>query len=340
VSDAATDPLAEWDFELPPDLVARRPLAERDASRLLVVGETLEDRTLRELPALLQAGDLLVLNDVRVRHARLPARRATGGKVEILVLRADADHAEVMLRPARKLRPGELLEVGPGRAVVEALLGEGRARLRFDPSLALVEAAVGQVPLPPYLGREAEPEDAERYQTVYARAGPLAAAAAPTAGLHFSVALLAAIAARGVRTATLALEVGLGTFRPLTPEVLARGRLHAERFVVPESTWAAVEDTRLRGGRVVAVGTTAVRTLESATGPGPGETDCFLRPGWRPRRVDALFTNFHLPRSSLLMLVAAFGGTERVREAYAHAVARRYRFFSYGDACFFPRPLA
>ncbi len=332
------DPLAAWDFELPPERIARHPLAERDASRLLVVGESLADAQVRDLPALLHPGDLLVVNDVRVRRARLAARRESGGAVEVLVLRADGDEGEVLLRPARKIREGEILVAGPGRVEVIARLDEGRARVRFSPSLDAIEASVGSVPLPPYLDRAEELADRERYQTVYARESALAAAAAPTAGLHLTPALLARLDARGVERVAVTLEVGLGTFRPLTAEMLARGRLHPERYLVPGHTWAAVERAGGEGRRVVAVGTTTVRVLESASGPGPGETDIFLQPGWQPRRVGALLSNFHLPRSSLLMLVAAFAGRERVLAAYAHAVREGYRFFSYGDACFFPAP--
>lgn len=333
---AADDPLAPWDFSLPDHQIARTPPAERDGGRLLVVGDTLADRRILDLPEQLREGDLLVVNDVHVRRARLRARRESGGAVEVLVLRADGDEAEALVRPARKLRAAERLPAGSGEVEVVAHLGEGRARVRFRPSLAAIEAEVGELPLPPYLGRPAGEDDERRYQTVYAAPGALRAAAAPTAGLHLSDRVLAALHARGVRRAHVTLEVGLGTFRPLTAEMLASGRLHPERYVVPDATWAALHHTRAAGGRIVAVGTTVVRTLESATGPGPGETDILLREGWRPRWTDALLTNFHLPRSSLLMLVGAFAGRERVLAAYAHAVAAGYRFFSYGDACFFP----
>lgn len=310
-----------------------------------MVGERLEDRQVRELPGLFRPGDLLVLNDVRVRKARLRATRQSGGAVEVLVLRdgdatAEGVLGEALVRPARKLRVGETLRCGSGHIEVLALLTEGLAQLRFSPSLATLEADVGEMPLPPYLDRPATADDERRYQTVYARPGPLQAAAAPTAGLHLSERLIAELSAMGVQRAQVTLEVGLGTFRPLTAATLASGKLHRERYVVPEAAWSAVESARRDGRRVVAVGTTVVRTLESATGPGPGETDILLVPGWRPQRVDALLTNFHLPRSSLLMLVGAFAGQERVLAAYRHAVQRGYRFFSYGDACFFPAPEA
>jgi len=332
----ADDPLAPWDYALPERLIAATPPQERDGGRLLVVGDRLADRAVVDLPHLLDSGDLLVVNDVRVRRARLRASRASGGAVEVLVLRADGDAGEALLRPARKLRVGERLRAGTGEIEVVEHRGEGRAWVRFAPSLAAIEASAGELPLPPYLGRPAGDDDDRRYQTVYARAGALQASAAPTAGLHLSESVLAAVRGRGVGVAKVTLEVGLGTFRPLTAEMLASGRLHPERYEVPAATWAALHSTRAAGGRIVAVGTTVVRTLESATGPGPGETDILLREGWQPRWVDALWTNFHLPRSSLLMLVGGFAGRERVLAAYAHAIERGYRFFSYGDACFFP----
>ncbi|GDX82068.1 S-adenosylmethionine:tRNA ribosyltransferase-isomerase [Deltaproteobacteria bacterium] len=335
---AGEDVLATWDYPLPNHLIARTPPTERDGGRLLVVDRTLADRTVADLPSLLQPDDLLVLNDVRVRRARLRAERATGGAVEVLVLRADGDVGEALLRPARKLREGEVLRAGSGQITVIERLDEGRARVAFSPSLRSIEAEVGEMPLPPYLNRAATSADDARYQTVFHRPGTLEAAAAPTAGLHLSSRLLAEIEARGVDRAHVTLEVGLGTFRPLTPEQLASGQLHPERYDVPEATWSALELAQRQGRRVVAVGTTVVRTLESATGPGPGETRILLQEGWRPRRVGALFTNFHLPRSSLLLLVAGFAGRERTLAAYRHAVAGEYRFFSYGDACFFPAP--
>ncbi len=333
------DPLACWDYPLPPELIAQSPPAARDGGRLLVVDDALHDREVRDLPSLLRKDDLLVVNDVTVRRARLACRRQSGGAVEVLVLRATGGEGEGLLRPARKLREGERLTAGPGEVEVLEHLGEGRARLRFHPNLATLEAAVGAMPLPPYITRPAGRDDEQRYQTVFAHEGALRAAAAPTAGLHFSSELLARVAAAGVERVAVSLEVGLGTFRPLTAEQMERGELHPERFEVPEASWAAIERARREERRVVAVGTTAVRVLESATGPGAGETRIFLREGWVPRRVGALLTNFHLPRSSLLLLVAAFAGRDRVFAAYAHAVAQRYRFFSYGDACFFPAPL-
>lgn len=329
-ADAFAAALAPFDFELPDSAIARHPPTERDAARLLRVGPPLDDLGVRDLPGLLGAGDLLVLNDVRVHRARLRAQRESGGAVEVLLVGG----GEALVRPARRLREGERLRCGPGSVTLEIRVGDGRWRVRCEPDVDTLAAAAGEVPLPPYLGRAPTAEDVHRYQTVYAREGR--AAAAPTAGLHFTPALLDAIRARGVTVATVTLEVGLGTFRPLTPEQVSHGVLHEERFHVPDATWEALHAAR----RVVAVGTTVVRVLESAVGPGAGATDLFIREGFPFRRVGALLTNFHLPRSSLLMLVCSFGGCARVMDAYRHAVANGYRFYSYGDAMFVEKPSA
>jgi S-adenosylmethionine:tRNA ribosyltransferase-isomerase len=325
-ADAALDrALAPYDFQLPDDAIARHPPAERDGGRLLVVGPPHDDRRVVDLAELLQPGDLLVVNDVFVHHARLRARRDSGGNVEVLL----AGGGEALVRPARRLREGEVLACGPGHVRLDARLGDGRWRVTCLPDMDTLTRAAGEIPLPPYFERAPTAEDEERYQTVFAkRAGDLRGAAAPTAGLHLSPRVLAALDARGVRRATVTLEVGLGTFRPLGIEQIEAGALHEERYVVPEETWEAVRTAK----RVVAVGTTVARTLESARGPGPGSTRLFIRDAYRFRRVNLLFTNFHLPRSSLLMLVCAFGGRERVLDAYGHAVRGGYRFYSYGDA--------
>ncbi len=289
------------------------------------MGPPLADRHVLDLPTLLEPGDLLVVNDVFVHHARLRAKRASGGNVEVLL----AGNGEALVRPARRLREGERLPCGPGEIVLDERLGDGRWRVTCVPDVDTLTRAAGELPLPPYLGRAPTAADEERYQTVFARKeGDLRGAAAPTAGLHLSPRVLAALDARGVRRASVTLEVGLGTFRPLGVEQIRAGALHTERFVVPEETWAALGAAR----RVVAVGTTVARALESAEGPGPQATRLFIREGYRFRRVNRLFTNFHLPSSSLLMLVCAFGGRDRVLAAYAHAVREGYRFFSYGDA--------
>jgi S-adenosylmethionine:tRNA ribosyltransferase-isomerase len=272
----------------------------------------------------------VVVNDARVHPARLRTWRDTGGAVEVLLVGG----GEALVRPSRRLREGERLVCGPGHVRLGASLGGGRWKVVCEPDVDTLTASAGEIPLPPYLGRAPTAEDAERYQTVYARAtGDLRAAAAPTAGLHLTPRLLAALDARGVERVSVTLEVGLGTFRPLTEEQLAAGALHTERYHVPEATWAALAGAR----RVVAVGTTVARVLESATGPGAGSTELFIREGFAFRRVDALLTNFHLPRSSLLMLVCAFGGRDRVMTAYRHAVTEGYRFYSYGDAMFLTR---
>lgn len=338
--------LRPYHYELPDALIARHPPIERDGGRLLHLGSHgLEDRWVRDLPALLEPGDLVVVNDTRVLSARVSARRQSGGRVEVLLLGGDGDVVEAMVRPGRRLHEGEVLSIdgSPDLSVIlEERRTDGTWRVRPMPDPATVMTRVGVVPLPPYLRREAEPEDAVRYQTVFA--GPLGAVAAPTAGLHLTADLLAAFQRRRVQVARLTLHVGAGTFRNLRPEDLDAGRLHREVLHVPEATAAAIEAARGRGGRVVAVGTTATRALESRAlpgrrvKPGRGHTDLFLRPGAHFGVVDALLTNLHLPGSSLLMLVCAFGGQDRVLSAYQHAVAQRYRFFSYGDAMLLTAP--
>lgn len=339
----AQDPrLLAYDYDLPDELIARHPPDERDGGRLMdLSGPGLVHRAVRDLPALLGAGDLLVVNDTRVLSARLRARRRSGAAIEALLL-SDDDLGPALVRPARRLRVGEELDVinASGQIVGQLRwmgMGEdGTSTVACAPSAAALMAAAGEVPLPPYLGRPAEEADAVRYQTVYA--GPAGAVAAPTAGLHLTPALLAALAGRGVGLARLTLHVGAGTFRNLRPQDLDTGLLHEERFHISAECAAQLAEVRARGGRVVAVGTTSARALESAAEPdgavraGPGVTRIFIRPGYRFRAVDLLLTNLHLPQSSLLMMVSAFAGTERVRAAYAEAVASRYRFFSYGDA--------
>ena len=334
---------ADFNFELPPELIAQQPLPERTASRLLELGPDggLVDRHFADLPGLLRAGDLLVVNDSRVLPARLHGAKASGGRVEMLLERVlSPDEALVQLRSSHAPKPGAVLSFdGEVEATVLRRQDEFFV-LRFArPVVELLDQA-GHVPLPPYIRRTDESADRERYQTVYAR--ERGSVAAPTAGLHFDAALLASLSAQGVAFGRLTLHVGAGTFAPLRPHHLKTGRLHAERLAVSAELCAAVADCRARGGRVVAVGTTAVRGLETAAASGvlrpfDGETSLFIRPGYRFQVVDALVTNFHLPESSLLMLVAAFGGMERLMAAYREAVARRYRFFSYGDAMFLCR---
>lgn len=337
--------LSDFDFALPPELIAQQPAAERSASRLLDGrSETPVDRVFRELPALLAPGDLLVFNDTRVIKARLFGRKASGGAVEALVERMLPDH-EVLahLRASKTPKPGGTIRFAEAfDAEVLGRDGPGGAlfRLRFPAEpLALLEA-YGHVPLPPYITHADTADDERRYQTVFAaRPG---AVAAPTAALHFDAALLDALAARGIGRTNVTLHVGAGTFQPVRSENLAEHRMHSEWFEVGAATVAAIEAARAAGGRIVAVGTTTLRALESAAldgrlEAGSRETDIFITPGFRFRVVDRLVTNFHLPRSTLLMLVSAFAGHARIRTLYAHAIAQRYRFFSYGDAMLLDR---
>jgi S-adenosylmethionine:tRNA ribosyltransferase-isomerase len=335
-----------FDYPLPDDRIAQTPLAERDASRLLHLppGDApVEDRAFRDLPALLRRGDLLVLNATRVRAARLRTRTEYGGAVEVLVLRNLGNRRYACLvRPGRRLNQGRTLDLGDGlRATVEGEApGHPGARIvRFDCSSSDVDAAIerlGTVPLPPYIRTALD--DAGRYQTVFAGGRP-ESAAAPTAGLHFTPRVLAEIRARGVETATVRLEVGLATFAPIRSETVDDHEMHEERYTLPAETADAVARTRDRGGRVIAAGTTAVRTLETRADPqqpglvtaGSGSTTLFLRPGVPLRVVDGLLTNFHAPRSSLLVLLAAFVGMNRWRVAYDHALRHGYRFLSFGD---------
>jgi S-adenosylmethionine:tRNA ribosyltransferase-isomerase len=335
------DPLDDWDYELPPDRIARHPAPERAGSRLMrlpLAGGEPEDHVFSALPTLLREGDLLVANDTKVMPARLRAKRRSGGAVEVFLLEPGPGPVKALLRPARRLKEGEVLELaGGGEVIVHGPVGDGIFRVELDRDPVAVMLAQGEMPLPPYLEREASAEDVERYQTVYA--GPIGSSAAPTAGLHFTPRVLAELEARGIGFAKVTLHVGIGTFRPLRVEDLERGRLHEEPYFVPDATAAAIARTRASGGRVIAVGTTSARTLEAATAEGAsapaagwGTTDLFIRPGRAFRVVDGLVTNFHLPRSSLLMLVAALVGRERLLSAYAEAVRRGYRFYSYGDA--------
>jgi S-adenosylmethionine:tRNA ribosyltransferase-isomerase len=348
--------LADFDYELPPGRIAQEPLVQRDRARLLVhrvAADETQHRAVRELVDLLDPGDLLVVNDTRVLASRLFARRASGGRIELFLVEPAAapERAwQALVHPARRLRPDERLELEGGFAWVRMherprrddgslamewiVTLEDAAGATLDPR-AVFERA-GHVPLPPYVERPDRPEDAQRYQTVYAvQPG---AVAAPTAGLHFTPELLAALETRGVRRAAVTLHVGPGTFQPVKVERVEEHRMHAERFVLPQATVDAVRATRAAGKRVVAVGTTVVRVLESCAGSDgelsarAGTTDLFLWPGARFRVVDALLTNFHLPRSTLLMLVCAFAGRERVLRLYREAIELGYRFYSYGDA--------
>jgi S-adenosylmethionine:tRNA ribosyltransferase-isomerase len=332
---------ADFHFDLPPELIAQHPPDTRGASRLLALdgaSRVVADYLFPALADLLRPGDLLVRNDTRVLPARVHGRKESGGAVEILVERLQGGaRFSAQVRASKGTRPGQRIHL-PGEAVATVLGREDDlVQLELDREALGYFEAHGEMPLPPYIERAAAVDDRERYQTLWAR--ETGAVAAPTAGLHFDAPLLERLAARGVACADVTLHVGAGTFQPVRVDDLDAHRMHAEWVRVPAATVAAIEATRLRGGRVVAVGTTVVRSLESAAAGGTlapfeGETRIFIRPGYRFRVVDALVTNFHLPESTLLMLVSAFAGREAVLAAYAHAVAARYRFFSYGDAMF------
>ena len=341
--------LNDFDYTLPAELIAQAPLAERSASRLLVVSPNadgapmLADAAFSDLPDLVQPGDLFVFNDTRVIHARLHGVKDSGGQVEVLIERAIGPHeALAQVRASKSPKSGARLRLADAFDVeVLGRVGEF-FHLRFpagEDLLALLERH-GKLPLPPYIQRAAGEADESRYQTVYAR--ELGSVAAPTAGLHFDDALLARIAERGAKCAWLTLHVGAGTFQPVRVDDLGEHQMHRERYVIPQETVDAIAATRAAGGRVIAVGTTSMRALEAAAQDGPleagsGETEIFILPGFHFQVVDALITNFHLPKSTLMMLVSAFAGMDSIRRTYSHAVEQRYRFFSYGDAMFITR---
>ncbi len=339
--------LSEFDYDLPPDRIAQHPARPRDAARLLVVGETLQDRSMRELPVLLRAGDILVANDTRVIPAQLEARRGEA-RIGITLDQPLADGSwHALARNARRIAPGDTLRFAGGLAA-EVLTRDpdGGVTLRFDSGGAAFGDALhaaGALALPPYIDRPKGPTEADRsdYQTVFAtREG---AVAAPTAGLHFTPDLLVALDCAGIRRTTVTLHVGAGTFLPVRADDVTQHRMHRERGEVTAATVCAIAEARQAGGRVLAIGTTTLRILETATDeagvlrPFAGTTDLFILPGYRFRTVDLLLTNFHLPRSTLLMLVSAFAGSERIRAAYAHAIDAGYRFYSYGDATLLER---
>ncbi|MCK6392388.1 tRNA preQ1(34) S-adenosylmethionine ribosyltransferase-isomerase QueA [Zoogloea sp.] len=335
--------LDDFDYVLPDELIAQAPLDRRTDSRLLRVQPELADLHFADLPTLLNPGDLLVFNDTRVLHARLFGTKDTGGQVEVMIERPLGQHeALAQIRASKSPKPGTRLHL-EGALDVEVL---GRAgeffHLRFpdsDDLVALLERH-GRLPLPPYIERAAGNTDESRYQTVYARSP--GSVAAPTAGLHFDEALLARLAGQGINSAFVTLNVGAGTFQPVRVHDLSEHRMHTEAYFVPEATVAAITATRAAGHRVICVGTTSMRALESAARSGPlrageAESDLFILPGYEFQVADGLITNFHLPKSTLLMLVSAFAGMDTIRRAYAHAIEQRYRFFSYGDAMFLTR---
>ncbi len=346
--------VAEFEFDLPQELVAQHPASPRDTARLLEVGETLQDRVLLDLPRLLQPGDRLVYNDTRVIKARLYGRRGTAS-VEVTLHKPAPSHSQAghgaawlaFARPAKKLRPGDMIEFAPGFVAAVVEKGEGgEVTLGFPlhgPEFLAALERYGHMPLPPYIKRtkEGEPADEADYQTIWsARPG---AVAASTAGLHFTERLIAGLEAAGIARTAVTLHVGAGTFLPVKVEDTEAHKMHAEWGEITAEAAAAIAATRAKGGRIVAVGTTPLRLLETVAagtgqvGPWAGETDIFITPGYKFRIVDMLLTNFHLPRSTLFMLVAAFAGLKRMRAAYAHAIEERYRFYSYGDACLLHR---
>ncbi|HXV63732.1 MAG TPA: tRNA preQ1(34) S-adenosylmethionine ribosyltransferase-isomerase QueA [Vicinamibacteria bacterium] len=336
-------PLSDFDYSLPRELIAQEPLEKRDRSRLLYLGSSgdIEHRRFSDLPALLSPGDLLVLNETKVFPARLFGRRATGGAVELLLLESVCERTwRALARPARKVGAGDRLTFAGGRLRGEVVETEpeGRTIVRFHYQGdwdGLLDA-IGKTPIPPYIDRRTDERLLrERYQTLFAR--NRGSVAAPTAGLHFTDEVFAELRNRRIRTARLTLHVGYATFAPIRGSRLEEHRMGVERFFIPEETFRLVETTRRSGGRIVAVGTTTVRALESATSAGWDETDLFIAPGYPFRVVDRLVTNLHLPKSSLLVLVSAFAGIENVRRAYGEAVRERYRFYSFGDAMFLDR---
>lgn len=332
---------SNFSFHLPDQLIAQTPSPERTASRLLVLDRhtgVISDRIFADIHDNLEPGDLLVMNDTRVIRARLYGRKETGGKVEVLIERVlDQQTAVAQVRASKTPRTGQLILLDQGHTAHITGRDDDLFKLDFSAPVKLIMEQIGHIPLPPYISRADNLDDADRYQTVFARKE--GAIAAPTAGLHFDQTLLDRVTAKGVRLASITLHVGAGTFQPVRVDHLQDHVMHTERIEVPQSTCDLIRHTRANGGRVIALGTTTVRALESAcqTGhiqPFSGETDIFIYPGYTFRCVDALITNFHLPESTLLMLVCAFAGKETVLQAYQHAVEQHYRFFSYGDAMF------
>jgi S-adenosylmethionine:tRNA ribosyltransferase-isomerase len=327
--------VSEFDYELPPELIAQHPVPQRSASRLLHLDAatgTLQDLKFSDLPLLIEQEDVLVLNDTRVLKARLAGRKSSGGKIELFIERAlDQREALALIKASHPPAPGSEVFIGKVAVKVEAREGE-LYRVRFTQDIHGVLERFGAVPLPPYIRHAPQAEDAERYQTVYARVP--GAVAAPTAGLHFDEGILKKLERKGATIAKVTLHVGFGTFQPVRVDDVQAHRMHRERYAVPELTIKAT-----KGKRVLAVGTTSLRALEAAalTGALEGETDLFITPGFEFRVAKRLLTNFHLPKSTLLMLVCAFGGKDQVLRAYSHAIAERYRFFSYGDAMLIER---
>ena len=340
--------LSDFNYELPPDLIAQHPLANRADSRLLEVKADglnhvqLADRQFKDILSLVQPGDLLVFNDTKVIPARLHGQKETGGNVELLIERISGEmQAWVQIRASKVPKTGSIVHIHnrAGETFPVEMIGyDGRFyEVRFPESIFSLLDRFGELPLPPYIEHQPDAEDSQRYQTVVAR-NP-GAVAAPTAGLHFDEAILQALAKLGVGQVAITLHVGAGTFTPVREEDLSKHKMHYEWFSIPKTTLQAIEATKKNGGRVIAIGTTSLRALEShaATGLSSGETNLFITPGYQFKTVDCLLTNFHLPKSTLLMLVSAFAGMNNIRTAYQHAINQKYRFFSYGDAMFLCR---
>lgn len=336
--------LSDFSYYLPDELIARYPLAQRSASRLLYLSQQdVQHKQVIDLPSLIKPNDLLVFNDTRVLAARLYGQKSSGGKVEVLIERIIDDHtALVHLRASNSPKAGAELLFANGQVQAQMLERvEDLFKLQFSQPIRGVLAQYGEMPLPPYLNRQVEKTDSERYQTVYSDPNKQNSVAAPTAGLHFDEDLLANLKAKGANFAYVTLHVGAGTFRPVKTEDIRDHQMHSEWLNVPQETVQAINETKAKGGRVIAIGTTSVRALESAAlyndgqlKAWSGETQIFIYPSYQWQVVEALFTNFHLPESTLLMLVCAFAGKEAVMNAYAQAVEQQYRFFSYGDAMF------
>jgi len=333
---------SDFNYMLPDALIAQKPLAERDASRLLYMNRDsgeITDRLFTDFIGLIDDRDLLVFNDTKVIPARLFGKKQSGGKVEVLIERIlDDHHAIAHVKASKSPKPGALIELDAGYRCFVQGRADDLFQLEFiDDKLLWILEQIGHIPLPPYITRADDESDLTRYQTVFAREA--GAVAAPTAGLHFDLAMIDKIRAKGVQTAFVTLHVGSGTFQPVRVEQLSEHIMHKEYFAVSSETAAAVSQARYRGGRIIAIGTTAVRALESASKrgqlePGFGDTDLFITPGYQFKSVDAMLTNFHLPESTLLMLVSAFAGYEPIMKAYQHAIGQSYRFFSYGDTMF------
>ena len=332
---------AEFDYALPEELIAQHPLPERSASRLLRLdgaSGAIEDRRFADLPRLIGPADLMVINDTRVVKARLFGRKQTGGRIEVFIERIVGEHeALALIRSGHPPHPGYRLSLGDNVEAEVLAREDDLYRVRFSEPVAAAMQRCGNVPLPPYIRHTPDAADAERYQTVFAEKE--GAVAAPTAGLHFDRTMLERLAAQGTKIARVTLHVGAGTFQPVRSEDVEQHRMHSERYEVPQATLDAIDSARSAAGRVLAVGTTALRALEACakSGARSGDTDLYIYPGYEFRVVDRLLTNFHLPKSSLLMLVAAFAGLANIRRAYEHAIGERYRFFSYGDAMLIER---